>query len=150
QRSSRMYEPTAFRETDVSIMQALIAAHPLGLLISTGPQGIIANPIPFILHGGEGQFGTLRCHLSRANGQWRALEADPAALVVFQGSQSYVTPSWYPTKAETEKVVPTWNYAIVQARGTARVIQDPAWLHANVSALTDQHEGRRTKPWAVT
>jgi transcriptional regulator len=145
-----MYEPTHFRETDVSIMQALVLEHPLGMLISSGPDGIIANPIPFILYSDEGEFGTLRCHLSRANAQWQALETDPAALVVFQGAESYITPSWYPTKAETEKVVPTWNYSIVQARGMAKVIHDAAWLHANVSALTQQNEGRLPKPWAVT
>jgi len=145
-----MFEPAMFREDDLAIQHGLIEAYPLGLLISTGPEGILANPIPFVLYRGDGERGTLRCHLSRANVQWQALEANPAALVVFQGSQSYVTPSWYPSKAETEKVVPTWNYVIVQARGIARVVQDVAWLHANVSALTNQHEGHRPKPWTVS
>ena len=145
-----MYEPPHFREDDLDAQHGLIEAYPLGLVISAGPEGVIANPIPFILYRGEGARGTLRCHLAKANPQWQALEANAAALVVFQGSQSYVTPSWYATKAETEKVVPTWNYAIVQARGPARIVTDPAWLHANVSALTDQEEGRRQQPWAVT
>jgi transcriptional regulator len=145
-----MYEPPHFREDDLDAQHGLIEAFPLGLLISTGPDGAIANPIPFVLYRAEGAPGTLRCHLAKANPQWQALAESPAALVVFQGSQSYVTPSWYATKAETERVVPTWNYAIVQARGTARIVTDPAWLHANVSALTDQQEGRRQKPWAVT
>ena len=145
-----MYETPHFREDDLGAQHGLIEAYPLGLLISTGPAGIIANPIPFVLYREDGERGTLRCHLARANPQWQALEANPAALVVFQGSQSYVTPSWYATKAETEKVVPTWNYAIVQVRGPARIVTDPAWLHANVAALTDQQEGRRPKPWAVT
>ena len=70
--------------------------------------------------------------------------------MVFQGTEHYITPSWYPQKAVDGKVVPTWNYAIVQARGSARIIEDAAWLHANVSALTDQHEGSRQKPWAVS
>jgi transcriptional regulator len=145
-----MYEPPNFRDDDLAVQHTLIRAHPLGLLISSGPEGILANPIPFILYAEDGTKGTLRCHVAKANPQWQALEANGVALVVFQGSQSYVTPSWYATKAETEKVVPTWNYAIVQARGTARVVHDAAWLHANVSALTDQQEGRRPKPWAVT
>jgi transcriptional regulator len=145
-----MYEPPHFREDDLDAQHGLIEAFPLGLLISTGPNGVIANPIPFVLYRAEGVRGTLRCHLAKANPQWQALAESPAALVVFQGSQSYVTPSWYATKAETEKVVPTWNYAIVQARGPARIVADPAWLHANVSALTDQQEGRRPKPWFVT
>lgn len=145
-----MYEPPHFRDDDLDAQHGLIEAYPLGLMISAGPEGIIANPIPFILYRGDGERGTLRCHLAKANPQWQALAETPAALVVFQGSQSYVTPSWYPTKAETEKVVPTWNYAMVQARGQARVVSDAAWLHANVSALTDQQEGRRQKPWSVS
>lgn len=144
-----MYQPPAFRETDVPTQHAFIAAHPLGLLISNG-DGLLANPIPFLIYPEEGPFGTLRCHMSRGNAQWKALLDAPQALVVFQGAEHYITPSWYPQKAVDGKVVPTWNYAIVQARGAARVIEDAAWLHANVSALTDQHEGRRAKPWAVS
>jgi transcriptional regulator len=145
-----MYETIHFREDDLAAQHELIEAYPLGLLISAGDGGVLANPIPFVLSRGDGARGTLRCHLARANAQWQALEANPSVLVVFQGSQAYVSPGWYPTKAETGQVVPTWNYAIVQARGSARVIHDAAWLHANVSAITDQHEGRRPKPWAVT
>jgi transcriptional regulator len=145
-----MYQPPAFRETDLATQQAFIAAHPLGLLISAGPDGILANPIPFALYPGEGAFGTLRAHLSRANPQWKALATSPEALVVFQGAEHYVTPSWYPQKAVDGKVVPTWNFALVQARGPARIVDDAAWLLANVAALTDQQEGRRPKPWAVS
>ncbi len=145
-----MYQPPAFRETDPTTQQAFIAAHPLGLLISGGPAGLVANPIPFILYADEGRFGTLRAHLSRANPQWKELAETPEALVVFQGAEHYITPSWYPQKAVDGKVVPTWNYAVVQARGTARVVEDAAWLLANVSALTDQQEGRRQRPWAVS
>ena len=144
-----MYQVPHFRDDDLEAQHGLIEAHPLGLLISAGPEGIIANPIPFILYRQDGERGTLRCHLAKANPQWQALAANPAALVVFQGSQSYVTPSWYPTKAETEKVVPTWNYAMVQVRGPARIVTDAAWLHANVGALTDQQEGRRQEPWSI-
>lgn len=145
-----MYQPPAFRETDIPTQQAFIAAHPLGLLISSGEAGVLANPIPFLLYPDEGPFGTLRCHMSRANSQWQALRQHADALVVFQGTEHYVTPSWYPQKAIDHKVVPTWNYAIVQARGPARIIDDAAWLHANVSALTAQHEGHRPQPWAVS
>jgi transcriptional regulator len=144
-----MYQPPAFREDDLAILQAFIGAHPLGLLISAGEAGLLANPIPFLLYRDEGDKGVLRCHLSRANGQWQALRDGADALVVFQGTDSYVTPSWYPAKAEHGKVVPTWNYAIVQVRGAARVIDDAAWLHANVSALSDSHEAGRQKPWSV-
>ncbi len=145
-----MYQPPAFREPDLGTQQAFIAAHPLGLLVSGGAAGLIANPIPFILYPEEGERGTLRAHLSRANPQWTALIEAPQALVVFQGAEHYITPGWYPQKAVDGKVVPTWNYATVQARGTARVVDDAGWLLANVSALTDQQEGRRPQPWAVS
>lgn len=145
-----MYQLPVFREGDLGAQQAFIAAHPLGLLISNGPDAILANPIPFVLYPGEGEFGTLRAHLSRGNPQWKALQSSPEALIVFQGAEHYITPSWYPQKAVDGKVVPTWNYAIAQARGTARIIEDAAWLLANVAALTDQQEGRRPRPWAVS
>lgn len=144
-----MYQVPHFREESLAIQHDLIRANPLGLLISQGPDGILANPIPFLLYD-EGDRGALRCHLSRGNPQWQALRDNPEALVVFQGVDRYITPSWYPAKTEHGKVVPTWNYAVVQARGTARIIEDSAWLLANVSALSDAHEGRRQKPWAVT
>jgi transcriptional regulator len=132
----------------VAVQHAFIRSHPWGLLTSSGPDGILANPIPFLLYG-EGERGVLRCHLSRGNAQWRALEASPDALVVFLGPEHYISPSWYPSKREHGKTVPTWNYATVQARGRARVIDDPAWLLAHVSALSDTQEGNRLEPWAV-
>jgi transcriptional regulator len=144
-----MYQPPQFREESLAVQHALIRAHPLGLLISQGPEGVLANPIPFLVYE-EGDNGVLRCHLSRGNPQWQALSEQPAALVVFQGVEHYITPGWYPQKAIDHKVVPTWNYAIVQARGRARVIEDTAWLHAHVSALTDANEGQRPAPWSVT
>jgi transcriptional regulator len=94
--------------------------------------------------------GTLRGHVARANPVWQ----DPAphldALVIFAGPQLYVTPSWYPTKQESGKVVPTWNYAVVHAHGPLRPIDDPAWLRAFVTRLTARHEGERAAPWHVT
>lgn len=144
-----MYQPPHFREPDLAAMHALIRARPLGLLVSGGEGGLLANPVPFTLDETSGERGTLRTHLSRANGQWRALASAPGVLVVFQGVDGYVTPSWYETKRETGRVVPTWNYAIVQARGPARVIEDAAWLRTQVEALTAVHESPRATPWAV-
>jgi transcriptional regulator len=144
-----MYQVPQFREEGLPAQHDLIRANPLGMLISDGPDGLLANPIPFLLFD-EGDKGTLRCHLSRGNGQWRALQNSPAALIVFQGVDRYVTPSWYPAKAVDGKVVPTWNDAMVQARGTAKIVEDTAWLLANVSALSDAHEGRRQRPWSVS
>lgn len=144
-----MYQVPHFREESLATQHALIRDNPLGLLISQGAEGILANPVPFLLFE-EGEKGVLRCHLSRGNPQWRALAESPAALVVFQGVDRYITPSWYPQKAVDQKVVPTWNYAMVQARGPARIIEDAAWLHAQVAALSDAHESRRARPWAVS
>jgi transcriptional regulator len=147
-----MYQPPHFDEKRIEVMHALIHAHPLGLLVSIGPEGPVANPLPFLLDAEIGPKGRLRVHLAKANPQWRLLAATPAtpALVVFQGVDTYITPSWYETKRETGKVVPTWNYAIVQARGTARVVEDPEWLARQISDLTRSHENGRPAPWAVT
>lgn len=144
-----MYEPPHFREHSLAPMHALIRDNPLGLLISAGAGGLLANPIPFILDD-EGEKGTLRCHLARANPQWQALRDGAEALVVFQGPDRYITPAWYPQKAVDGKVVPTWNYAVVQARGPASIIEDAAWLLAHVSALSDANEAGRPEPWAVS
>ena len=144
-----MYEPPLHRQEDIGAVHALIRAHPLGLLISHGPQGLLANAVPFLIDAEVGKFGRLRAHVARANGQWKDLAEGGEALVVFQGPGHYVTPSWYATKAQTGKVVPTWNYLIAQARGVARVITDDAWLQAQIEALTGARESRREKPWAV-
>ena len=145
-----MYQPPAFREDRIEVQHALVRAHPLGLLITAGPAGLLANPFPFLLDDDGTARGTLRLHMARANPQWRELEAVEECLVVFQGPQDYVTPSWYATKRETGKVVPTWNYAIVQVRGTAKVIDDQEWLAQQIADLTGSQEGARQAPWAVT
>ena len=145
-----MYEPPLHREDDLSRQHALIRARPLGLLISLGSQGLVANAIPFLIDPAASKLGTLRGHVARANGQWRDLAHAPEALVVFQGDEHYVSPSWYATKQETGKVVPTWNYVMVQARGVARVIEDDTWLSRQIEALTSGQEARFDKPWAVS
>ena len=139
-----MYQPALHRETRPEVMEALIAAHPFGLLISTGPEGLLANGVPFLMRE-----GVLRTHLARANPQWESLQ-DQEVLVVFQGPMAYVSPGFYASKAEHGKVVPTWNYAMVQVRGRARVTQEAAWLGAQVSALTDAMEAGQRAPWAVS
>ena len=144
-----MYQPPHFREDRLEVLHALMRAHPLGLLVSGGPGGLMANPVPFLLHADMSERGTLHCHVSRANPHWRELQTVAECLVVFQGPQRYITPSWYETKRATGKVVPTWNYATVHAWGPPRVIEDTEWLRANVEALTRAHEGPRPAPWAV-
>jgi transcriptional regulator len=144
-----MYEPPLHRQEDVAAVHALIRAHPLGLIVSHGPSGLLANAIPFTLVEDGSSFGLLRCHLARANPQWRDLAAGGEALVVFQGADAYVTPSWYATKRETGKVVPTWNYVMAQARGTPHVFDNAEWLRAQIEQLTREREASREKPWAV-
>ncbi|MER8834522.1 FMN-binding negative transcriptional regulator [Mesorhizobium sp. M0909] len=147
-----MYQPPHFQETRQDVLHGLIRSHPLGLLVSNGAEGPIANAIPFLLDPDVPPNGRLRAHLAKANPQWRLLADNPLApvLVVFQGADAYVTPSWYETKRETGKVVPTWNYAIVQVRGIVTVIEDQDWLAGQISDLTMSQEGSRSAPWAVT
>jgi len=143
-----MYCPSRFRETRPDVLQRLVADHPLATLITAGRQGLLANLIPFSFQPG-GEHGTLRAHLARANPQAEALREAAEVLVLFQGPAAYVTPAWYPSRAQHGKVVPTWNYVMVQARGKPRVVDDAAWLHAQVDALTRQQESRRLHPWQV-
>lgn len=144
-----MYQPPLFREDRIDVQHDLIRAHPLGLLVSAGPGGLLANPLPFFLDASVSERGTLRCHMARANPQWRDLAAVEECLVVFQGPQDYVTPSWYATKQETGKVVPTWNYATVHAWGRPRVTEDVEWLRQNIEELTHAREQGRPAPWKV-
>jgi transcriptional regulator len=144
-----MYQPQQHREDRVDVQHNLIEAHPFGLLISHDSDGLQANGLPFLLKRNVGPHGRLQAHIARANPQWRALDG-AEVLVVFQGPLTYVTPSFYETKRETGKVVPTWNYAMVQVRGTTRVLADPGWLDTQIAALTDRHEADRPEPWHVS
>lgn len=144
-----MYQPPAFREEQLEVLHALIRAHPLATLITAGSNGLIANFVPFVLID-SGDKGTLRAHVAKANDQVDALRAGDETLVVFHGPEAYITPSWYASKKEHGRVVPTWNYAVVQVRGTPRVIDDSAWIRAQVGALTSSQESRRDEPWNVS
>jgi transcriptional regulator len=144
-----MYQTPHFREDRIDVQHELIRTHSLGLLITAGPSGLIANPVPFLVDAASPERGTLRAHLARANPQWRELAAVDECLVVFQGAQEYITPSWYPTKHQTQKAVPTWNYVTVHAWGRPRVVEDPAWLRRQLEDLTLLKEGGRPEPWKV-
>jgi transcriptional regulator len=144
-----MYNPAHFVEDRLPVLHELIRAHPLATLVTITAEGLVANHIPMEIGPGEGAFGTLRGHVSRANPLWRTAQTGPA-LAIFQGPQGYVTPAWYPAKAEHGKVVPTWNYAVVHAHGPLHVIDDPSWLRAFVERLTDAHEQGRREPWHVS
>ncbi len=139
-----MYLPAHFAERRPEVLQQLMREHPFGLLVTQDADGVVANSMPFVYDAGEGPGpGVLRTHVARANPVWREARTDTDALVVFEGPQTYISPAWYPSKAEHGKVVPTWNYVMVQARGRLRAIDDAAWLRAFVSRLTDMHERAR-------
>lgn len=133
-----MYVPPAFNEQDPDFLWDIVRTHPLGLLISQDVGEIVANLMPFEVNI-EGHRATLSAHLAKANGQWRNLDGQ-TVLAVFQGANTYVSPQWYATKREHGRVVPTWNYAVVQVRGRVRVIEDRQWLLSQVSRLTNHHE----------
>jgi transcriptional regulator len=133
------------REAVFSIMEC----HPLGAWVCHGKDGLVANHIPFFLDRALGPHGTLIGHVARANTVWHQLSSDTPSVVIFQGAQSYITPGWYPGKTEHGKVVPTWNYTVAHAHGTARVMNDPQWILDMLNRLTDSQESRRSLPWHV-
>ena len=143
-----MYTPPAFRVDDRTEIHAMMRACRLATLVTATADGLLATPLPLILAAEEGEFGVLYGHLARANSQWKAA-AIGEAMVLFNGPDAYVTPSWYETKRETGKVVPTWNYQAVHAYGPAELFDDPERLLEAVTRLTNLHEGTRAQPWAV-
>ncbi|HWH84513.1 MAG TPA: FMN-binding negative transcriptional regulator [Burkholderiaceae bacterium] len=150
-----MYLPAHFEESRPAVLHELVRTHPLGLLVTQSAAGeLAANSIPFVLDVNSADpasgLGLLRGHVARANPLWHEARADTDSLVVFQGPQAYVSPSLYASKAEHGKVVPTWNYVMVQARGRLRAVDDAPWLHAFVTRLTERFEAPRAQPWAVS
>jgi transcriptional regulator len=144
-----MYLPKHFEQSDPAALQALMQAHPLATLVHVGPDGPTADHVPLEFDAAAGPHGSLRGHVARANPLWRQA-AGTQVLAVFCGPQAYVSPSHYPSKAQTHKVVPTWNYAVVHAHGVLHAVEDAPWLHALVSRLTGHHESPRSQPWAVS
>lgn len=146
-----LYLPPHFRETDIAVLQAQIRAIGFGSLITTGKDGgLLISQFPVVLDTSIGPFGQLRCHVSRANPQWRDSDFDKPAVAMFMGPDAYVSPGWYPSKKEHGKAVPTWNYVTVCARGRLKVYDDRDALLAHVTELTDLHEAAFPEPWKVT
>ena len=135
-----MYLPAHFKEDRTPVLHDLIRAHPFATLVMLDASGLVANHLPMEIDPTAGPLGTLRGHVARGNPIWKSPRLDVEALAIFHGPQHYITPSYYPTKAATGKVVPTWNYATVHAYGALRVIDDAAWLRRFVEQLTDRHE----------
>ena len=144
-----MYVPAHHKEADLAVLQALIRAHPLGAWVTHGQGELNANHLPFLLDARRGEFGALIGHVARANDAWKSFSRTEPSLVIFQGAERYITPSWYPSKHEHGKAVPTWSYAVVHAYGTPVIIEDRDWLLAHVSRLTDEHEAAQAAPWKV-
>jgi transcriptional regulator len=144
-----MYVPPAFQEADIATLHVAIRAARLANLITATAEGLIGTPLPMILDETDGPHGTLYGHVARANPQWK-LTPIGDAMAVFMGPDAYVTPSWYATKRQTGKVVPTWNYVAVHAYGPVEFFEDAERLLDVVTRLTNLHEGPRSEPWAVT
>jgi len=144
-----MYNPSAFAFDDLPSLQQQILDTRLAIVVTHGEQGLQASHLPLLLNADEGPNGTLYGHFARGNPQWRELEAGAEVMVIFAGADAYISPSFYPSKAEHGKVVPTWNYIAVHAYGRAEVFSDTERLRTLVTALTQRHENDRAQPWAV-
>ena len=143
-----MYRPDHFRVDDLAAMHALMRARPLATLVSSGATGLYATHMPTVLKD-EGPSGTVEFHLARANPHWKELAECGEALMIFQGPEAYITPNWYPSKTEHQKVVPTWNYAVVHAYGRIVVHDDARWVRGQAGMLTKQQEAAQPAPWKM-
>jgi transcriptional regulator len=145
-----MYSPQQFDEPRLNVLHDLIRSHPLGTLVILAGTELSANHIPFLIRANADGNGTLCGHVAKANPVWKQIGGVVEALVVFQGPESYITPSWYPSKHADGRAVPTWNYAVVHAYGQPRAIEDAGWLLEHVTQLTGAHEAGQALPWQVT
>lgn len=145
-----MYVPAHFDEPRIELLHRLIRERPLGTLVTLAGDGLNANHIPFEIDIEPAPFGTLRGHVARANPVWRNFSSAVEALVIFHGAQTYISPSWYPTKQATGEVVPTYNYLVTHGYGQMKIIHEREWLRALVTRLTNRFEAERAVPWHVT
>ncbi len=145
-----MYLPKHFRQDDPAIIAGFIDSHALATLVAATPAGLLANHVPLLRFAGAEGATLLRGHVARGNELWKTVPAGSPVLAIFGGPDHYISPAWYPTKAETGEVVPTWNYTVVHAHGRIRFIDERDWLLGFVSTLTTRHESGRPAPWAVS
>lgn len=145
-----MYIPKHFEEPRAEVMQALICDYPLATLVTLSADGLNANHIPLHwIEEGDSPYGCLRGHIARSNPLWTDFDPQTEVLAVFQAENAYISPSWYASKPQTGKVVPTWNYAAVHAYGALRIIDDPVWIRRQLVAMTDEFEAGFPEPWSV-
>lgn len=145
-----MYIPKPFEETSIAAMHALISAHPLATLVTHSSGHLDANHLPLFLSVSPSPHGCLQGHIARANPLFGEIAEGMDALAIFKGPDTYISPSWYATKATTGKVVPTWNYVVVHAYGVLRVVDNAEYLRAHLDTLTIHHESRLPAPWALS
>lgn len=144
-----MYTPSLFVEDRLEVLHSFIREHSFAIVVTCGPDGPEATHVPVVLHPDIGPKGTLRCHFARPNKHWQAIASSPGVLVIFSGPHHYITPSWYPSKQEHGKVVPTWNYVTVHARGRAKIFEEQQQLIEHVRALTEHNERWFERQWSV-
>jgi transcriptional regulator len=145
-----MYIPPHFAVTQPELLHRIIREHPLGSLVTHGPAGLDADHIPFEFDPGAGALGTLLAHVARSNPLWQRCPSGTQAMVIFRGAEGYISPSWYPSKHEAHRQVPTWNYEVVHAHGTLNVRDDERFVRGLVARLTRRHEATEHRPWKMS
>lgn len=144
-----MYTPAHFASPDIETLHRIIRDHPLGVLVTRSPDGLDANHIPFELDPKIGEHGVLTAHVARANPVWQQCRDGADVLVIFRGNESYISPNWYPSKHETHRQVPTWNYEVVHAHGRLTIQDQEKFVRGVVARLTRTHEASEPKPWKM-
>ncbi|GAB2181417.1 FMN-binding negative transcriptional regulator [Denitratisoma sp. agr-D3] len=144
-----MYLPPHFQESRPEVLEGFIAQHALGTIVVHDASGLAADPVPLLLRHGQDGSRSLVGHVARANPLWQKARSGIPCLVIFQGHQHYISPNWYATKAETGKVVPTWNYEVVQVQGRLFAMDDRVWLRDCLVELTARHEASQPVPWTL-
>jgi len=144
-----MYIPAHFRIQNPQDLYAILRDHPLGALVTSGPDGLDANHIPFEFDPSQGPHGLLTAHVARANPVWQQCQGGADVLVIFRGNESYISPNWYPSKHETHRQVPTWNYEVVHVHGRLTVMDEEKFVRRVVARLTREHEASEPRPWKM-
>ncbi|WP_428424312.1 FMN-binding negative transcriptional regulator [Methylibium sp.] len=144
-----MYIPPHFAESRPEQLHRIIREHPLGTLVTQGTGGLDADHLPFEFDPEVGEHGLLSAHVARANPLWQRCPTGSPVMVIFRGAQAYISPNWYPSKQESHRLVPTWNYEVVHAHGVLTVSDDERFVRRIVARLTRRHEAAEPRPWKM-
>jgi transcriptional regulator len=145
-----MYIPPHFAVSDPALLHRIIQEHPLGMLVTQPDGNFDADHLPFEFDPGVGPLGTLTAHVARNNPLWQRSATGSPVMVVFRGAEAFISPSWYPSKHESHRQVPTWNYEVVHAHGTLTVRDDERFVRGLVARLTRRHEAAEARPWKMS